>query len=165
LGAKKVGEYNPVMTRVIKYMTCVIFIYISNRNRRIGGRLLLPCEVGVKTVLPAIRALMARDIVEKHGMKEQQAAEILGLSQSAISRYTTKDRGNLITIEDVPEVQTRVDQMINLLLREKPHQTLQLLELFCETCKLIREKGLMCQPCQKKTPRPTAETCAFCRST
>jgi predicted transcriptional regulator len=153
------------MTHVIKYMTCVIFIYVSNRNRRIGGRLLLPCEVGVKTVLPAIRALMARDIVEKHGMKEQQAAEILGLSQSAISRYTTKDRGNLITIEDVPEVQTRIDQMINLLLREKSHQTIELLELFCETCKIIREKGLICQLCQKKTRKTEAETCAFCRST
>jgi predicted transcriptional regulator len=52
----------------------------------------LPCEVGVKVVLPAIRALMARTIVEKHGMKERQAAEILGLSQSAISRYTSKQR-------------------------------------------------------------------------
>lgn len=155
---------SPVMTRVIKHMTCVIFIYISNRNRRIGGRLLLPCEVGVKTVLPAIRALMARAIVERHGMKERQAAEILGLSQSAISRYTTKDRGNIITIEDVPEVQALIDQMINLLLY-KTHQKTEILELFCQTCKVIREKGLMCQPCQKKTPRPSAEACAFCRST
>jgi predicted transcriptional regulator len=145
-------------------MTYVIFIYVSNRNRRIGGRMLLPCEVGVKTVLPAIKALMARDIVEKHGMKEQQAAEILGLSQSAISRYTTKDRGNLITIEDVPEVQTRINQMINLLLSEKSHQTIELLELFCETCKIIREKGLMCQLCQKKIPKTDAKTCTFCRS-
>jgi len=153
------------MTHVIKYMTCGILIYVSNRNKRIGEKMLLPCEVGVKTVLPAIRAAMARAIVEKHAMKEQQAAEILGLSQSAISRYTTKNRGNIITIEDVPEVQTRIDQMINLLLHEKSHQTIEILELFCETCKIIREKGLMCQPCQKKTPQPSAETCAFCRST
>lgn len=164
MGAKSSLRDSPAMTHVIKHMTSVIFIYVSKRNRRIGGRLLLPCEVGVKTVLPAIRAVMARVIVEKHGMKEQQAAKILGLSQSAISRYTTKDRGNIITIENVPEVQTRIDQMISLLLREKSHQTIELLELFCETCKIIREKGLMCQPCQKKTPRPSVEACAFCRS-
>lgn len=126
--------------------------------------MLLPCEVGVKTVLPAVRALMARVIVEKHGLKEQQAAEILGLSQSAISRYITKDRGNTITIENVPEVQAIIDQMINLLLREKSHQTIELLELFCETCKRIREKGLICQLCQKKTREMEAETCVFCRS-
>jgi len=126
--------------------------------------MILPCEVGVKTVLPAIRAVMARVIVEKHGMKERQAAEILGLSQSAISRYTTKERGSIITIEDVPEVQALIDQMVNLLLHEKSHKTAELLEVFCETCKIIREKELMCEPCQKKTPRPSAETCAFCRS-
>ena len=127
--------------------------------------MLLPCEVGVKTVLPAIRAEMARGLVEKHGMKEQQAAEILGLSQSAISRYTTKNRGNIITIGNVPEVQTLIDQMLNLLVREKSHQTTEILKLLCETCKIIRQKGLMCQFCQKKTPKPSAETCAFCRST
>jgi len=77
---------------------------------------LLPCEVGVKAVLPAIRALMARTIVEKHGMKEEQAAEILGLSQSAVSKYVTKVRGNTIAIENVAEVQTLVNQMITFLL-------------------------------------------------
>ena len=125
---------------------------------------LFPCEVGVKTVLPAIRALMARTIVEKHGMKEKQAAEILGLSQSAISRYTTKDRGNILTIEKVPEVQVLIDQMIKLLLYE-PHKTVETLGLFCQTCKTIREKGLICQLCQKKTRRRQVEICAFCRST
>jgi predicted transcriptional regulator len=127
--------------------------------------LLLPCEVGVQTVLPAIRALMARTIVEKHGMKEKQAAKLLGLSQSAISRYTTKDRGNIITIENVPEVQTLIDQIINLLLYGKPHQTTEILELLCQTCKVIREKGLMCELCKKKTRENIAEICAFCRST
>lgn len=127
--------------------------------------MLLPCEVGVQTVLPAIRALMARTIVEKHGMKEKQVAKLLGLSQSAISRYTTKDRGNTITLENVPEVQTLIDKMITLLLHGKPNQTTEILELLCQTCKVIREKGLMCELCQKKTRENIAELCAFCRST
>jgi predicted transcriptional regulator len=125
--------------------------------------LLLPCEVGVKAVLPAIRALMARTIIEKHGMKERQAAELLGLSQSAISRYTSKDRGNIITIENVPEVQTLIDQMINLLMYNA-HKKNEILELFCQTCKIIREKGLICQLCQEKTGKTDLETCNFCRS-
>lgn len=126
--------------------------------------LLFPCEIGVKTVLPAIRAVMARILVEKHGMKERQAAEILGLSQSAISRYATKHRGNIIVIEDVPEVQIHINQMIDLLITRKSFQTIEFLELFCQTCKIVRVKGLMCQPCQKKTIKPSAENCTFCRS-
>jgi predicted transcriptional regulator len=127
--------------------------------------MLLPCEVGVQTVLPAIRALMARTIMEKHMMKERQVAALLGLSQSAISRYTTKNRGNIITIENVPEVQKLIDQIINLLLYGKPHQTTEILELLCKTCKIIREKGLMCDLCQKKTRENLTDVCAFCRST
>ncbi|MCX8153784.1 MAG: hypothetical protein N3E52_05050 [Candidatus Bathyarchaeota archaeon] len=125
--------------------------------------MLLPCEIGVKTVLPAIKAAIARNFVEKHGMKEQQVAQILGLTQSAISRYTTKNRGNLITIENIPEVQALIDQMINIFLHEKAQQK-EILEIFCQTCKIIREKGLMCKTCRKKTPQPSVETCAFCRS-
>lgn len=127
--------------------------------------MLLPCEVGVQTVLPAIRALMARTIIEKHGMKEKQVAELLGLSQSAISRYSTKNRGNLLTIENVPEVRKLIDQIIQLLLFGKPNQTTEILELLCQTCKVVRQQGLMCKLCQKKTPQNIAEICAFCRST
>ena len=126
--------------------------------------MLLPCEIGVQTVLPAIRALMARTIIEKHGMKEKQVAEILGLSQSAISRYTKKNRGNIITIENVPEVQKLIDQMVHLLLFEKPNPTTEILDLLCQTCSLIRKKGLMCKLCQKKVRENQAEICEFCRS-
>jgi len=152
------------MTHVIKNMTCVIFIYISNRNRRIGVIMLLPCEVGVKTVLPAVRAVMARNLLQKYEMKEQQVAEILGLSQSAISRYAKKNRGNIITIEDESEVQILIEQMIDLLLCES-QKTIEILRLFCETCKTIREKGLMCQTCQKKMTKTQIEICTFCIST
>lgn len=115
--------------------------------------------------MPAIRALMARTVIEKHGMKEKQAAALLGLSQSAISRYTTKNRGNIITIENEPEVQKLIDQMIRMLLHGKKHQPTEILELLCQTCKVIREKGLMCELCHKKAGNSTAEICAFCRST
>jgi predicted transcriptional regulator len=119
--------------------------------------------MGVKTVLPAIRALLARTIVDKHGMKEEQAAEILGLSQSAVSRYVTKARGNTIAIENVIEVQKLIDQMITFLIHE-PNQQMKILQLFCQTCKIIREKGLMCQLCQN-THEASTETCTFCHST
>jgi len=125
--------------------------------------MLQPCEIGVKTVLPAIRALLARTIVEKHGMKEEKAAEILGWSQSAVSRYVTKARGNTIAIENVTEVQKLIDQMITFLIHE-PNQQMKILQLFCQTCKIIREKGLMCQICQN-THETSTETCTFCHST
>jgi len=124
--------------------------------------LILPCEVGVKTVLPAVKAVMARSIVEKHGLNEKQTAELLGLSQSAVSRYVSKERGNLLAIENATEVLTLIDQMVTHLIKE-PNNKTEILKLFCQTCKAIREKGLMCPHCQKEMPQEWAENCFFCR--
>jgi predicted transcriptional regulator len=124
--------------------------------------LILPCEVGVKTVLPAVKAIMARSIVEKHGLNEKQTAELLGLSQSAVSRYVNKERGNLLTVENATEVLALIDQMVTFLIKE-PNNKTEILKLFCQTCKAIREKGLMCPHCQKEMPQEWAENCFFCR--
>ena len=125
--------------------------------------MLLPCEVGVKTILPAVKAIMARTIVEKHGLKEKETASLLGLSQSAVSRYMTRDRGNnLIEIENTVEVQLLIDQMVTYVVKE-PNKKKEVMELFCQTCKAIREKGLMCSLCRKEMSKEWAEACVFCQ--
>jgi predicted transcriptional regulator len=124
--------------------------------------LILPCEVSVKTVLPAVKAIMARSIVEKHGLNEKQTADILGLSQSAVSRYIGRERGNILNIEDATDVVTLIDQMVTHLIKQPENKTV-LLRLFCQTCQTIREKGLMCPNCQKEMPQAWAEKCFFCR--
>lgn len=118
--------------------------------------------MGVKTVLPAVKAVMARQIVEKHGLNEQEAAKLLGLSQSAVSRYISKERGNLLTIEGSTDVLALIDQMVLSLIKE-PNNRSEVLRLFCQTCQSIREKGLMCPACQKAMPPEWADKCFFCR--
>ena len=126
--------------------------------------LILPCEVGVRTVLPAVKAIMARQIVEKHGLNEQETAELLGVSQSAVSRYRSRERGNLMSIENSAEILALIDQMTIFLIKE-PENKEDFLELFCKTCQTIRASGLMCPFCQKEMPSEWAENCVFCRST
>ena len=118
--------------------------------------------MGVKTVLPAVKAVMARSIVQKHGLTEKQTADLLGLSQSAVSRYVSRERGNLLAIENTTEVLTLIDQMVIFLIKE-PNNKAEILNLFCQICKAIREKGLMCTHCQKEMSREWAENCLFCR--
>ncbi|MCW3998128.1 MAG: hypothetical protein NWF10_06120, partial [Candidatus Bathyarchaeota archaeon] len=112
----------------------------------------MPCEVGVKTVVPAIRALLAKKLVEQHGMNESQTAVILGLSQSAISRYKTKNRGHILSIDNDQDVQLLLDKMIHILLYGKPLETIKILDIFCDTCSLVREKGILCSFCIKRKP-------------
>jgi uncharacterized protein len=144
-------------------MTCVKFKYISPQVTQYSGDyLLLPCEVGVKTILPAVKAIMARNIVENHGLKEKETADLLGLSQSAISRYMNRGRGNLIELESTLEVQSLIDQMVTIIVKE-PQNKREVMDLFCQTCTVIRQKGLMCSLCQKEMPKEWAEACGFCK--
>ena len=119
--------------------------------------------MSVKTVLPAVKAIMARSIVEKHGYTEKQTAILLGLSQSAVSRYVSRERGaNLATIENIFDITSIIDEMIIVIIHE-PQDRVKLLHLFCKTCTTIREKGLICPKCQSEMQREWAETCLFCR--
>ncbi|HKM59432.1 MAG TPA: antitoxin Xre-like helix-turn-helix domain-containing protein [Candidatus Bathyarchaeia archaeon] len=125
--------------------------------------MILPCEVGVKTVLPSVKAIMAREIVTNRGLNEQQTAELLGLSQSAVSRYINKERGNkLLNLENSTEILALINQMVATLIKE-PNNKTQILELFCQTCQAVRKKGLMCPICQKEMPTSWADNCLFCR--
>ena len=115
----------------------------------------------MKSVIPAIKALMAKELVEEHGLKQDQVAEILGISQSAVSKYSRKVRGYVIKLDDVAEVQPLINDMIVLLMNGTYRRT-EFLELFCQTCLAIRKTSLMCEFCQKSDPKITIQECGFC---
>jgi uncharacterized protein len=122
--------------------------------------MLTPCEVAVKTVSPALRALMAQTLIEKHNMNQIDVARVLGITQSAVSKYNKKVRGTTIPIDNIPQVQDLTDQMIALLLAN-PVQQMEVMNLFCQACTIIRSQGLMCQLCQQNQT-PKVESCDFC---
>jgi len=123
--------------------------------------LILPCEVAVKSAIPAIKALMAKELVEQHGFKQDQVAEILGISQSAVSKYSRKIRGYVIKVDDIQEISPLIKGMIILLLN-RTHQRKELMRLFCETCVAIRRTSLMCVFCEKSDPKIQIQDCRFC---
>jgi len=56
------------------------------------------CETVAQVVLPTIRALVAKELIEKYKFTQQDAAAKLGLTQSAISQYLRNLRGSKIKI-------------------------------------------------------------------
>ncbi len=125
--------------------------------------MLTPCEVAVKTVSPALRALIAQNLLEKHDLKETEVAQVLGISQSAVSKYSKKVRGVTVPIGGIPEIQVIATQMAAMLLAN-PVQQMEVMKLFCQACAVIRSKGVMCELCQQNQ-KPTIENCSFCNQT
>jgi hypothetical protein len=123
--------------------------------------LILPCEVAVKSVVPAVKALMAQELVKEHGLKQDQVAEILGISQSAVSKYSRKVRGYVIEVDKVEEIRPLITGMIVMVMKGE-HQRGEFLQLFCQTCATIRKTGVVCRFCKKSDPKIKIEECGFC---
>ena len=143
-------------------MTYVMLICFSPLQYN-GENLIIPCEIAVKSVIPAIKAAIAKQLVEKYGLNQNQVAQLLGISQSAVSKYTRHLRGRMIKIEEVEEVKSLINEMVDLLLKKKQKRT-DFLQMFCQTCLLVRKTGLMCEFCRKTEPKITTEECKFCLS-
>ena len=59
---------------------------------------MIPCERNRWTVIPAIRREIARILVEEFSMPQREVAELLNLSEAAISNYLRKKRGRLVKL-------------------------------------------------------------------
>jgi len=123
--------------------------------------LIIPCEIAVKSVIPAVKALIATELTEKRGLKQEEVAEILGISQSAVSKYARKVRGYVIRVDDIEEIEPLMDKLIGLLVSGTCKRE-EFLRFFCQTCVTVRKTGLMCQFCQKTDPKIRVEECGFC---
>jgi len=119
----------------------------------------LPCEVAVKSVIPAIKASLVRELSKKN-FKQGEIAELLGISQSAVSKYTRKIRGYMIKIDNLDEIDLLIKDMVEILLKEK-FQREKILKRVCEACYIIRKNELMCQLCHK-TKLNISDNCNFC---
>jgi predicted transcriptional regulator len=124
--------------------------------------LILPCETAAKIVIPAIRAYVAKELVETYELKQDEVAKILGITQSAVSKYTSGNRGSILKVDDVKEARPLLTELVTFAANEKEVSRKELLEKFCETCKTIRRTGVMCPLCKKADVSIEAEGCSFC---
>jgi uncharacterized protein len=93
----------------------------------------LPCEQVVWEALPAIRAAIAAEMVEK-GLSQREVSHILKLAPSAVSQYLSGKRG--YRIEFAPEVKQAIAEL-SADLRER--RTEDPSPRICAICCLIRD--------------------------
>ncbi|MCK4497511.1 MAG: hypothetical protein KAU24_04895 [Candidatus Aenigmarchaeota archaeon] len=118
------------------------------------------CEVMVLEVLPGIRAIVARKLVEKHGFSQKIAAERLGTTQPAISQYKRELRGHRIKMfKSNPRVLEMIDSLTKRTASGELSQDQITLE-FCGICKFMRSSGMVCEIHKKMYP--SLENCRIC---
>lgn len=125
--------------------------------------MLIPCEVAVRSVVPAIRCAIAKELIQRYGLKQKEVAGLLGITQTAVSKYVGNVRGCVLKIEGVDEIQSMIVE-IAVSLANGGLSRVELVGRFCVACEIIRRRGLMCNLCRRYDPSIDIEQCSFCSS-
>ncbi|HJW98295.1 MAG TPA: hypothetical protein VJ529_04125 [Candidatus Bathyarchaeia archaeon] len=123
----------------------------------------VPCEVAVKCVLPVVRAMVARELMTTKGLRQIEVANLLGVSQPAISFYQRNIRGKAIDLENDKEIRRMISNVVGSLAQGSlSHRDLIL--MYCGICKTIRAKGLLCNLHKAFDPSIDTAKCSLCKS-
>lgn len=109
--------------------------------------MLLPAEIESKTLIPAIRAILAKKLTADHGMREDSISKMLGVTQAAVSNYIRGTRGDPELIEKLLS-EERVAKMIDNLsldLASDRAYTPSSLSKFIGLCNYIKSSLLICE--------------------
>jgi hypothetical protein len=108
---------------------------------------LLPAEIESKTLIPALRAILAKKLAEEHSIREDEISKMLGVTQAAISNYIRGTRGDPKLIQKLI-TDEQVSQMLNELsdrLASDMAYTPSSLAKFISLCNYIKSSLLICE--------------------
>ena len=118
------------------------------------------CEVVAQNLLPTLRALIAKELMEKYKFTQQDVASKLGLTQSAVSQYVRNLRGSKVKIlERDVEINKKIEQFASKIASGQL-DSLSALDSFCGICKAVRKSKTLCEIHRKSSPE--LKNCKIC---
>ena len=123
--------------------------------------MILPEELASKSVIPAIRALVVKRLVEDHGMTQQEAAKLLGVTQPAVSKYLHEKRGAAIKLNGIKEIDKATGEIAQLVTSKKVPQ-IEVMSKIEAACDYVRRNRYMCDLHKKLEPSMDVNSCHVC---
>ena len=101
------------------------------------------CETMALHFVPAVRSMIARDLIEGYKMTQKEAAKRLGMTQPAVSQYKKHLRGiRTKMLERNDTVEKMVTRVSGLLAKNEIGPEEAALEI-CGICKYMRERKMV----------------------
>jgi len=128
--------------------------------------MLLPAEIESKTLIPALRAILAKELANKYHIREDEISKMLGVTQAAISNYIRGTRGDPKLIEKLlaeKQVSEMIDDITNNLSSDKAY-TPSSLSKFISLCNYIKSSLLICDIHHNLESNIDDEVCKECEN-
>ncbi len=108
--------------------------------------MLLPAEIESKSLIPALRAILAKKLAEDHKIREDEISKMLGVTQAAVSNYIRGTRGDPKLIQKLlveEQVSKMIDELSDSLASDMAY-TPSNLSKFIGLCNYIKSSLLIC---------------------
>ena len=128
--------------------------------------MLLPAEIESKSLIPALRAILARNLAKKHLIHEDEISKMLGVTQAAISNYIRGTRGDPKLIEKLlaeKQVSEMIIDISDNLASDRAY-TPSSLSKFIGLCNYIKTSLLICDIHHNLESDIDDEVCKECES-
>ena len=128
--------------------------------------MLLPAEIESKSLIPALRAILARNLAKKHLIHEDQISKMLGVTQAAISNYIRGTRGDPKLIEKLMAEKQVSEMIIDITdnLASDRAYTPSSLSKFIGLCNYIKTSLLICDIHHNLESNIDDEVCKECEN-
>ena len=118
---------------------------------------MMPQEIEVRYILPAIRREIARIFIEEHKLSQKEAAKILGLTEAAVSQYRHSKRAKSVVFSD--DVVKEIKASVNKIGADKKNKQRLIAEIY-RISNLTHVKQILCD--LHRAQSNELHNCNFC---
>jgi uncharacterized protein len=127
--------------------------------------MLLPSEIESKLLIPAVRAILSKELVIEKGLKEEEVARLLGITQAAVSNYLRGTRGDnelISKLVSLSEVMSMIKEISDDLSTNSAY-TAKTLSKFIALCNYMRYSLIICDAHHSLERNIDEKVCEQCK--
>ena len=129
--------------------------------------MLLPSEIESKLLIPAVRAILSKEMVIEKGLKEEEVARMLGITQAAVSNYLRGTRGDnelISKLMSLSEIMSMIKEISDDLSTNRAY-TAKTLSKFIALCNYMRYSLIICDAHHSLERNIDQKVCEQCKVT
>jgi uncharacterized protein len=127
--------------------------------------MLLPSEIESKLLIPALRAILSKELAIEKGLKEEEVARMLGITQAAVSNYLRGTRGDnelIAKLMSLSEIMSMIKEISDDLSTNRAY-TAKTLSKFIALCNYMRYSLIICDAHHSLERNIDEKVCEQCK--